>query len=238
MGCARREGCAVWFGLCRKYERLLLLVRADGARGRPRRWSDGDVRLDGEGRCACSIGMVPGVWAAGLCGCCGERCLGLGTAPAGDARREEGGMRGLAWFGLCRSYGRLLPLVGDDAALGRPRRWSDGDFSADGEGRCACGIGVVRGGVGRGAVWVLRGKRRHRLGTAPAGDARREEGGMRGLVWLAQGVRAPPPACARRWGPRAAKALERRASRRGWGGALRLRYRDGAGSMGRGAVRV
>jgi hypothetical protein len=38
---------------------------------------------------------------------------------------------------------------------------------------------VVRGGVGRGAVRVLRGKRRLVLGLAPAGDARREEGVMR-----------------------------------------------------------
>ncbi len=28
-------------------------------------------------------------------------------------------MRGLVWFGLCRTYERFLPLVRDDAALGR-----------------------------------------------------------------------------------------------------------------------
>ena len=59
-----------------------------------RRWSDGALSVDGEGRCACGIGTVQAVWAAGLCGPCGERLLVLGTAPAGDARREEGVMRG------------------------------------------------------------------------------------------------------------------------------------------------
>ncbi len=95
---ARREGCAVWFGLCREYERLFPLVRDDAALGRARRWeltgSDGGFGVDGEGRCACGLGMVQAAWAAGLCGSCVERRLGLGTAPAGDGRREAGMMRG------------------------------------------------------------------------------------------------------------------------------------------------
>ena len=49
---------------------------------------------------------------------------------------------------MCREYERLLPLVRDDAALGAARRPSDGAISMDGEGRCACGIGLVR------AVWA------------------------------------------------------------------------------------
>ena len=38
------------------------------------------------------------------------------------ARREQGVMRGSVWFGVCREYERLLPLVRDDAALERARR--------------------------------------------------------------------------------------------------------------------
>jgi hypothetical protein len=59
-----------------------------------RRRGDGAFSVDGEGRCACGIGMVEAVWAAGLCGCCGESAgSGQGTGPTGDARREEGLMR-------------------------------------------------------------------------------------------------------------------------------------------------
>jgi hypothetical protein len=94
------------------------------------------------------------------------------------------------------------------------------------------------GGVGRGAVRVLRGapsRVRHGAGGAMRG-ARREM--MCGLVWLVQGVRAPPPARAGRCGPRAARRWGRRELWRGWGGALRMRPRDGSGGVGRGAVRV
>jgi hypothetical protein len=38
-------------------------------------------------------------------------------AAAGDARREEGVMRGFG-LGLCRKYERLLPLVREDSGLG------------------------------------------------------------------------------------------------------------------------
>ena len=68
----------VWFCLRKEYERLLPLVRDDAALGRPRRRSDGASSVDGEGRCACGIGMVQAVWAAGLCASCGQRRLGLG----------------------------------------------------------------------------------------------------------------------------------------------------------------
>jgi hypothetical protein len=59
------------------------------------------------------------------------------------------------------------------------------------------------------AVRVLRGKRRLGLGTAPAGDcaARAKSDARFGLVWRVQEVRAPPPARARRCGPRAGQAL-------------------------------
>ncbi len=84
-----------WFGLCSPYERLLPLVRDDAALGRRGVGATGpSFSVDGEGRCACGIGMVQAVWAAGLCGPCGERRFCLGTAPAGNARREEGVMRG------------------------------------------------------------------------------------------------------------------------------------------------
>jgi hypothetical protein len=73
---ARRECCAVWFGLCREYERLLPLVRDDAALGRPGVGSDGGFRVDGEWRCACGLGMVQAVWAAGLCGSCGRAASG------------------------------------------------------------------------------------------------------------------------------------------------------------------
>jgi hypothetical protein len=62
----------VWLGLCREYERLLPLVRDDAALGRRGVGSDGGCRVDGEGRCACGLGMVRAVWAAGLCGSCRE----------------------------------------------------------------------------------------------------------------------------------------------------------------------
>ena len=85
----------------------------------------------------------------------GKRRLGFGTAPAGDARREQGVMRGSVWFGVCRTYERLLPLVRDDAALERARRCERRGLSR------GCG-GALRmrhrdgsGGVGRGAVRVL-----------------------------------------------------------------------------------
>ena len=54
-----------------------------------RRRSDGAISVDGEGRCACGIGMVEAVWAAGLCGCCGE------SAASGRVRHGAGG-RGAA----------------------------------------------------------------------------------------------------------------------------------------------
>jgi hypothetical protein len=66
--------------------------------------------------------------------------------------------------------------------------------------------------------------------------ARREM--MRGVVWLVQGVRAPPPARARRCGPRAARRWERRGLWRGWGGALRMRSQDGSRGVCYGAVPV
>ncbi len=67
-------------------------ARRCGARAARRR-SDGAISVDGEGRCACGIGMVEAVRAAGLFGSCGEHRLVLCTALAGDARREEGVMR-------------------------------------------------------------------------------------------------------------------------------------------------
>jgi hypothetical protein len=145
--------------------------------------SDGPlISVDVEGRCACGLGMVQAVRAAGLCGCCGQRRLGFGTAPASDARREAGD-DGRFGFAFCSSYERLLPLVCDDAALGRRGVGSDGGFRVDGEGRCACGLGMVL------AVWAAGlcgscGPRRLGLGKAPAGDARRQEGVMRGLFFL------------------------------------------------------
>ncbi len=84
-----------------------------------------------------------------------------GKAPPrvrhGTGRRcEQGVMRGSVWFGVCSSYERLLPLVRDDAALERARRCERGGLSR------GCG-GALRmrhrdgsGGVGRGAVRVLR----------------------------------------------------------------------------------
>jgi hypothetical protein len=66
-------------------------------------------------------------------------------------------MRGLVWPGSCRKYERLLQLVRDDAALERPRRWERRAFS-----QCGWG-GALRmrpregsGGVGRGALRVFR----------------------------------------------------------------------------------
>ncbi len=64
----------------------------------------------------------------------GQRRHCLGTAPAGDARREEGGMRGRVWFGLCREYERLLPLVRDDAAVGRQAVGATGPLAWMGRG--------------------------------------------------------------------------------------------------------
>jgi hypothetical protein len=49
---------------------------------------------------------VEAVWAAGCCGPCGERRLVLGTAPSGDARREEGVMG----FILARSESTVRAL--------------------------------------------------------------------------------------------------------------------------------
>jgi hypothetical protein len=96
--CAARGGRDARVGLCREYERLLPLVRDDAALGRPGVSSDGGFSEDGEGNGACGLGMVRAVWAAGMCGSCGQRRLGVGTAPAGDARREAGddGRFGLA----------------------------------------------------------------------------------------------------------------------------------------------
>ncbi len=61
----------VRFGLCSSYERLPL-VRDDAALERPGVANDQRFSADGEWRCACGIEMVRAVWAAGLCGSCGE----------------------------------------------------------------------------------------------------------------------------------------------------------------------
>jgi hypothetical protein len=48
------------------------------------------------GRCGPRGGVGRGaVWAAGLCGCCGERRLVLGTAPAGESAARGGNDGGL-----------------------------------------------------------------------------------------------------------------------------------------------
>ncbi len=124
MRVARREGCAawlgsIWFGWCRTYERLLPLVADDAALGRRGAGATGPLASMERGVAHAASGWFGAIWAAELCGCCFERAAsGSGTAPAGDARREEGGMRGLVWFGLCSEYERLLPLVRYDGALG------------------------------------------------------------------------------------------------------------------------
>jgi hypothetical protein len=131
--------------------------------------------VDGEGRCTCGIGMAQAVRAAGLCGSCGKRRLGFGTAPAGDARREEGddGRFGLACAvrtgASSRSCATMRPSGGEALRATGPL------VSVDGEGRCACGFEMVQ------AVWAAGqcgsfGEVSVGLGTAPAGDARREEG--------------------------------------------------------------
>jgi hypothetical protein len=129
-----------------------------------RRWEQqGLLAWMGKGVAHAASGMVQAVWAAGLCGSCGQRCLGSGTAPACDARREEGdGARSEegddARFGLAcavrtsassRSCATMRPSGGE--AFG-----ATGAVSVDGEGRCACGLWDGSGGVGRGAVRVLR----------------------------------------------------------------------------------
>ena len=60
---------------------------------------------------------------------------------------------------------------------------------------------------------------------------------MRGLVWLVQDVRAASSrSCATiDGGPLAARRWERGAVGGGWGGALRMRLRDGSGVLGLGA---
>ncbi len=72
------------------YERLLPLMRDDAALGRPGVGSDESFHVDGEGRCACGLGMVQAAWAAGLCGSCKQRRLGLGTATGGRCAARGG----------------------------------------------------------------------------------------------------------------------------------------------------
>jgi hypothetical protein len=63
-----------------------------------RRWRDGASCVDGEGQCACSIGVVRAMWAAGLCGPCG------GSAASGLVRRRR------AMRSARRERGGLLPV--------------------------------------------------------------------------------------------------------------------------------
>jgi hypothetical protein len=146
-GDARRgEGAMrglVWFGFCSEYERVLPLVRDDAALRRRGVGATGPPGWMGRGSAHAASGWFGRCGPRGLAGVAGMRPSGLLRRRRGDAWREEGGMRGLVWFGLRRTYERLLPLVRDDAALGVARRWSDGASWVDGEGQCAFGIGML-----------------------------------------------------------------------------------------------
>ncbi len=186
----------------------------------------------------CAVILVRSMWAAGQCGSCGQRRRWVFTAPAGDARREEGAMRGLVWFGLCRTYELLLPLVRDDAAPRRrgvaatgPPGWM-GRGSAHGAsgrvGRCGqWGCGSVADQLRLGFITFAGGRC----------AARGESGARLGFVLASAGsTSASSRSCAtmRPWG---GEALERRGLLDGWGGAVRMRHQDGSGGVGCGAVR-
>jgi hypothetical protein len=172
-------------------------------------------------------GWLRRVWAAGLCGSCGQRRLGFGTALASDAGREEGddAQLGLVW--LCagrtsassRSCATMQPFGGE--ALGATGPLG----SVDGEGRCACVVGMVQACVGRGALRVLGAappRRRHGAGGAMRG-ARREM--MGGLVWLcADRTSASCRSCAT-MRPSGGVGSDGAIRQCGWGGALRMRLR-------------
>ncbi len=118
--CAARGASDARFGLvwCVQFVRAPSPARARRCDPRAaRRWSNGALSVDGEGRCACGIGTVQAVWAAGVGRKAPARVKARRRRAMRGARREV--MRGLVWSGLCREYERLLPLVRDDAALGR-----------------------------------------------------------------------------------------------------------------------
>ena len=74
-----------WFGLCSMYERLLALVRDDAALGRQELGATGASAWMGRGVAQAASGWFGAVWAAGLCGCCGE------SAASGRVRHGAGG---------------------------------------------------------------------------------------------------------------------------------------------------
>jgi hypothetical protein len=217
---------SVWFGVCRTYERLLPLVRDDAALERRGVGSAGGFSEDGEGRCACGLGMVQAVWAARPCECCGQRRLGVGTAPAGDARRKEGGSD--ARFGLDLSCAGRTSASSRSCATMRPSSGrgvaSDGAFA------------WMRRGVAHAASrWLRRCGPRgcaRLVGKAPPRVrpiARREEGVMRGSVWIGvcSSYERLLPLVRDDAALERARRCERRGLSRGCGGALRMRHRDG-----------
>ncbi len=159
------NGCAVWFGLCSPYERLLPVLRDDAALGRRGVGATAPLAWMGRGVAHAASGWSGAVWAAGLCGCCGESAAsGRARHGAGGrcaaARRE--GMRGSVW--LVQVVRAPPPGRARRCGPRAARRWSDGAISVDGEGRCACGIGMVQAVWAAGLCRVLRGKRRLGLG--------------------------------------------------------------------------
>jgi hypothetical protein len=166
-----------------------------------------------------------------------QRRLSFITPPAGDARREEGAMRSLVWFGL--ACAECTSASSRSCATMRP----SGGKALERRGLLGGWGGALRmrhrddsGVAGRGALLVLRWQRRLWFVTPPAGDARRERGAMRGArrercaAWfgLACAVRtsASSRSCATIWRS-GGSLVERRGLLGGWGGMLRMRHREG-----------
>ena len=159
--------------MCREYERLLPLVRDDAAPGRLCVGATGSPAWMGRTHCACGIGPVQAVWAAGLCGCCGERRLG-GRHGAGGRCAAGGGSDarfGLACAGSTSASSRSCATM---TALERLGVGATGPLAWMGRGVAHAASGRFRRCGPRGCAGAA-GSAGTGTGTAPAGDARRTD---------------------------------------------------------------